>query len=99
MRTDKSLLDSVMRSAAASAAGPRQSDDRARIDDYLENLREVERRIGNLEARSKDMRLDVPDAPVDIPELYDDHVGLMFDLLALAYQSDTTRVNDVHALA
>ena len=69
MHADKSLLDAVMRSA-----GHLQKDlgheDRVRIDDYLENLREVERRIGNLEARAEDMTLDVPDAPVDIPELY-----------------------------
>lgn len=91
MQADKSLLDAVMRSA-----GHLQKDlghaDRVRIDDYLENLREVERRIGNLEARAEDMTLDVPDAPVDIPELYADHVGLMYDLQALAFQSDTTRV-------
>jgi len=92
MQMDRSLLDAVM-----SSASELQQDlgvqDRARIDDYLENLREVERRIGNLEARSQNMRLDIPDAPVDIPELYDDHVSLMLDLQALAFQSDTTRVS------
>ena len=91
MRADKSLLDAVMRSAGHLQRDLGHSD-RARIDDYLENLREVERRIGNLEARTKSMTLDVPDAPVDIPELYGDHVDLMFDLQALAFQSDTTRV-------
>ena len=91
MRMDKSLLDAVMSSASELQQGLGVHD-RARIDDYLDNLREVERRIGNLEARSQNMRLDIPDAPVDIPELYDDHVSLMFDLQALAFQSDTTRV-------
>jgi hypothetical protein len=91
MRTDKSLLDAVMQSAA-HLQKDLGAPDRARIDDYLDNLREVERRIGNLEARSKDRRLDVPDAPIEIPELYEDHVDLMFELQALAFQSDTTRV-------
>lgn len=92
MRMDKSLLDAVM-SSASELQHDLGVQDRARIDDYLENLREVERRIGNLEARSQNMRMDIPDAPVDIPELYDDHVSLMFDLQALAFQSDTTRVS------
>ena len=55
-------------------------------------MSEVERRIGNLEKKAKDTRLDVPDAPVEIPELYEDHVALMFDLQLLAFQTDTTRV-------
>jgi hypothetical protein len=91
MRSDKSLLDAVMGSAAKlrSDLGGR---DRGRVDDYLTNLREVERRISNLEKTTTDTRLDVPDAPVDIPDLYEDHVALMFDLQLLAFQTDTTRV-------
>jgi len=91
IRDDKSLLDGVMGAAMnlKRGLGP---EDRERIASYLENLREVERRIANLEQRATDERLDVPDAPVEIPELYEDHVGLMFDLQLLAYQTDTTRV-------
>lgn len=92
MRTDKSLLDAVMRSASHLQKGLGASD-RGRIDDYLDNLREVERRIGNLEARAKNMQTDIPEAPIDIPDVYDDHVSLMYDLQALAFQSDTTRVS------
>jgi hypothetical protein len=90
-RTDRSLLDAVLNSAGklkTSLGG----QDRARLDDYLESLREVERRIGKLEQTATDTRLNVPDAPTDIPELYEDHVGLMFDLQHLAFQTDTTRV-------
>jgi hypothetical protein len=90
-RADQSLLDAVL----ASASDLKQElggADRVRIDDYLENLREVERRIGKLEQTATDTRLQVPDAPTDIPELYEDHVGLMFDLQHLAFQTDATRV-------
>ena len=90
-RADQSLLDAVL----ASASDLKQElggADRARIDDYLENLREVERRIGKLEKTATDTRLNVPDAPTEIPELYEDHVALMFDLQHLAFQTDATRV-------
>jgi hypothetical protein len=90
-RTDRSLLDAVLTSAS-KLKGNLGGQDRARIDDYLENLREVERRIGKLEQTTADTRLEVPDAPTEIPELYEDHVGLMFDLQHLAFQTDTTRV-------
>jgi hypothetical protein len=90
-RADRSLLDAVLASAS-KLKGNLGGQDRARIDDYLENLREVERRIGKLEQTTADTRLEVPDAPTEIPELYEDHVGLMFDLQHLAFQTDTTRV-------
>lgn len=91
LSTDKSLLDAVMHSAK-KLQKDLGHEDRARVDDYLENLREVERRIANLEKKATDSSLDVPEAPVAIPELYGDHVGLMFDLQLLAFQTDTTRV-------
>jgi len=64
-----------------------------RVGDYLDNVREVERRIVYLEKRTSDVRLDIPDAPVEIPQLYEDHVNLMFDLQVLAFQTDMTRVS------
>jgi Protein of unknown function (DUF1552) len=91
-RADRSLLDSVTRSAA-KLQRTLGGADRARVSNYLENVREVERRIANLEKRNSDERLDVPDAPVEIPQLYDDHVNLMFDLQVLAFQTDMTRVS------
>jgi hypothetical protein len=60
--------------------------------DYLDNLREIERRIAQVEKRNTDEKLSVPNAPIDIPELYPDHVGIMFDLQAVAFQADITRV-------
>ena len=90
-RADQSLLDAVLASAS-DLKRDLSGADRARIDDYLENLREVERRIGKLEQAATDTRLNVPDAPTEIPELYEDHVGLMFDLQHLAFQTDATRV-------
>jgi len=65
--------------------------DRTRLGDYLEHVREVERRIQSTEKQA-DTQLTVPVAPVGVPESFEEHVGLMFDLLALAYQADLTRV-------
>tara|TARA_R110000772_G_scaffold210370_5_gene320914 strand:- start:1444 stop:2793 length:1350 start_codon:yes stop_codon:yes gene_type:complete len=90
-QTDKSLLDSIMVSAASmeSRLGIR---DQQRINDFLENVREVERRIGNLENRMREQGSNLASAPVEIPELYDDHVRAQFDLMTLAFQTDTSRV-------
>lgn len=90
-QTDKSLLDSIMVSAASmeSRLGIR---DQQRINDFLENVREVERRIGNLENRMREQGSNLSSAPVEIPELYEDHVRAQFDLMTLAFQTDTSRV-------
>jgi len=67
--------------------------DRARMNDYLENVREIERRIQKIEAynRSGEPR-ELPGAPIGVPDSFSEHVKLMFDLQALAFASDTTRV-------
>jgi hypothetical protein len=89
MREDRSILDSVADEARA-LQGAIGAPDRARLDDYLANVREIERRIQRTEARnSADVQLA---APVGIPEAFEEHIGLMFDLLAVAYQADLTRV-------
>lgn len=89
---DRSLLDRVVMSVTRLSArlGPA---DRARLSDYLENVREVERRIQNIEAynRSGEPR-EMPQAPAGIPDSFSAHVKLMFDLQALALASDVTRV-------
>ena len=65
--------------------------DRGRMDDYLTSVRDVERQIQNMVA--KDFSgVAVPDAPVGIPSEVDEQINIMFDLLALAYQADLTRV-------
>ncbi len=69
------------------------SDDRAKLGNYLDDIREIERRIQNIEAhnRSGEPR-DLPEAPIGVPDSFEEHVHLMFDLQALALQSDLTRV-------
>jgi hypothetical protein len=89
---DRSLLDRVVMSVTRLSArlGPA---DRARLSDYLDNVREVERRIQNIEAynRSGEPR-EMPQAPAGIPDSFSAHAKLMFDLQALALASDVTRV-------
>jgi hypothetical protein len=65
--------------------------DRKRLEAYLENVREIERRIQRAEKQAT-TEIRVPDAPVGIPESFEDHAMLQFDLLALALEADITRV-------
>lgn len=87
----RSLLDAVMAEAGAlSRTLP--SADRVRLDRYLTDVREVERRIALAEnAIPADMKL--PEAPTGIPDDFETHVKLMFDLQVLAWQADITRVS------
>jgi hypothetical protein len=87
---DASILDSVKEDANRLQRGLGASD-RARLRDYLEYVREIEERIQRAEQHSPSSAT-VPEAPVGVPERYEDHVALMFDLLAVAYQADITRV-------
>ena len=67
--------------------------DRARLANYLDEVREIERRIQKVEAYNKSGEpREIPTAPVGVPDSFDEHVKLMFDLQALAFASDTTRV-------
>ena len=90
MRTDRSLLDFVTADLRQLSSGLGAAD-RGRLDDYLGHVREIERRIARAEQQAS-AQPDVPAAPVGVPESYAEHVELMFDLLALAYQADLTRV-------
>jgi hypothetical protein len=67
--------------------------DRQRMERYLDDVREIERRIQKVEARNStgDAR-ELPSAPPGVPDSFDEHVKLMFDLQALAFQADVTRV-------
>jgi hypothetical protein len=87
----RSLLDSVVDEIAGLGAGL-PADDRLRLDRYLTDLREVERRIA-LAASQDAASLDVPERPVGVPDNYEAHVGLILDLIALAWQADVTRVS------
>jgi hypothetical protein len=91
-RTRRSILDWV-----AVELGQLQrslgADDRMRMERYVEDIREVERRIQMTEARnvSGDPR-ELPEAPAGVPDSFEEHVKLMFDLQVLAFASDMTRV-------
>ena len=69
------------------------ASDRRRMEQYLDDVREIERRIQKIEARNMtgDAR-ELPGAPAGVPDSFDEHVKLMFDLQALAFQADVTRV-------
>jgi hypothetical protein len=88
---DRSILDALTGQASDlnRTLGP---GDRVRIAEYLENVREIERRLQRAEAQQSDPDLVLPEAPPGIPFVYEDHVNMMFDLLALAYQANVTRV-------
>ena len=67
--------------------------DRARLDDYLQDVREIERRIQKVEAyNTSGEPRELPGAPIGVPDSFTEHVKLMFDLQALAFASDLTRV-------
>ena len=89
---DKSILDWITVEAARLKKNLGATD-RARLSDYLENIREIERRIQKVEAfnRSGEVR-EMPEAPVGVPDSFKEHVRLMFDLQATAFAADVTRV-------
>ena len=91
LKTRASLLDSVMEEFKSlnNQLGPA---DQARLAQYLDTVREVERRIQRSEAAARDNRLPDLDRPKGVPASYADHARLMFDLQVLAFQGDITRV-------
>ena len=91
LRRRASLLDWV-REDITRLQGTLGPEDRARVGQYLETVREVERRIQKAEADTKDQLLPDLDRPVGVPAAYADHARLMFDLQVLALQADVTRV-------
>ena len=91
-RTSRSILDWVSDRVAELRRdlGP---NDRHRLDRYLENVREIERRIERTEVRNTSgAERQLPEAPAGVPDSFEEHLKLMFDLQALAFASDTTRV-------
>jgi hypothetical protein len=90
LRQDRSVLDSV-REEVGLLQGTLGQGDRAKLVEYLDAIRDVERRIQRAE-QQHGTALPVIDHPAGIPSTYDDHVKLMCDLQVLAYQADLTRV-------
>jgi Protein of unknown function (DUF1552) len=90
MQTDKSILDSLADDVKELEHGL-GARDIGRLDDYLNHVREIERRIEASEKKGQSSLQQV-DAPFGIPESWEEHARLMFELAALAYEADITRV-------
>jgi hypothetical protein len=90
LRQERSILDSVMQSTADLERGLGPSD-RGKLNEYLEAVRDIERRIQKAEEQNG---REVPaiDHPAGVPASFSEHVKLMYDLYVLAYQADLTRV-------
>jgi hypothetical protein len=91
LRTRRSILDDVADDLARLKAtlGP---NDLGRLAEYLDSVREIEGRIQRALQGDGASHLDLPERPTETPASFDEHVKLMFDLIALAYQTDTTRI-------
>ena len=91
MRKEASLLD-WMREDIARLQRKLGASDRTKVNEYLDTVREVERRIQKAEAGTENSKLHDLDRPVGVPAAYAEHARLMFDLQVLALQGDVTRV-------
>ena len=85
-----SILDRVKAQANRLQASLGVSD-RVVVSDYLDSVREIERRV-QMAGEQDTSALEIPDAPVGIPNDLNEHIALMFDLMGLAFQADLTRV-------
>ena len=88
----RSILDAVTGQIRRlqGELGPR---DRNRVADYLDTVREIERRIQLAEKQAANPNLEVPESPTGIPDDHEEHTKLMFDLMAIAFQADITRIS------
>jgi len=85
-----SILDSVMEEASGLASSLGNSD-RSKLGEYLDSVRDIEQRIQTTESKTE-QSFELPDRPVGIPDSFEEHVKLMFDLQIMAYRADLTRV-------
>lgn len=91
-RRDRSILDWVTDSVGRLKRSLGTAD-RARLNDYLEDVREIERRIQKVEAlNTSGEAREMPAAPAGVPDSYEEHIRLMFDLQVVAFAADITRV-------
>jgi uncharacterized protein DUF1552 len=92
LKADRSILDWITTQVTQLRRdlGP---GDRARLSEYVDNIREIERRIQRVEARnaSGEQRA-LPEAPIGVPDSFEEHTHILMDLIALAFASDSTRV-------
>ena len=90
LKEKQSLLDSVTQETAR-LRGSLGAPDRAILDEYLGNIREVEQQLDRMESRMGTLT-DNPEAPVGLPEAFDDHMTVTYNLMHLAFQGDISRV-------
>ena len=91
IKEDRSILDAITREAS-SLQVQLGATDRETMTQYLENVREIERRIQRAEQSQGDQDLLLPARPAGVPFDFEEHVKLMYELMALAYQANITRV-------
>jgi hypothetical protein len=91
-RQDLTIVDAI-RHRVAKIQGDLGAGDRTRLTEYLDGIGEIERRLRNVEAhnRSGEARA-LPDAPIGVPDSFEEHAKLMFDLQVLAFATEVTRV-------
>jgi hypothetical protein len=90
LKSTGSILDSVI-DEVNSLSKSLGKGDRTKLNEYMDSVREVEMRIQNTE-KGGTHSIELPDRPVDVPDAFDDYTKMMLDLVALGWQSDTTRV-------
>ena len=92
-QVNRSVLDRIT-SSVARLRNDIGTADRNRLDDYLENVREVERRIRKIEEyNASGVERELPDAPIGVPDSWEEHAKIMFDLQALAFAANVTRAS------
>jgi hypothetical protein len=91
MHETGSILDSVLQEVGRlqTTLGP---GDRTKLTEYLDSVREIEQRIQATEKKGASSPFELPDRPLDVPDDFEEHAKIMFDLMALAYRADVTRV-------
>jgi hypothetical protein len=92
IETQRSILDAVS-GQVRRLQGGLGANDRNRVAEYLDAVREIERRIQLSERQAVNPSLDVPVSPTGIPDDHEEHTRLMFDLMAIAFQADITRIS------
>ena len=90
LKEKQSLLDSVTEETT-KLKGSLGAADRAILDEYLSNIREVEKQLDRMETRLATITGN-PEAPIGLPDAFDDHLNVTYDLMHLAYQGDISRV-------
>src|SRR6186997_1767612 len=92
IETQRSILDAIT-GQVRRLQGGLGAGDRNRVAEYLDSVREIERRIQLAERQAENPNLAVPSSPTGIPDDFEEHTKLMFDLMAIAFQADITRVS------